>query len=77
MRTPFRMTNFGVSSEPPPFFYNPLRAFLLVATSIFLLGYEDGLIETATKFASYEDFQPGPDGGIDLVWARIGLRDAQ
>jgi len=57
------MTNFGISSEPPPFFYNPLRAFLLVATSIFLLGYED--------------FQPGPDGGIDLVWARIGLRDAQ
>ncbi|MBO7911260.1 hypothetical protein AB4166_03460 [Vibrio splendidus] len=55
----------------------PLKVFLLVATSIFLFGCAGGPIKTATKFTSYEDFQPGPDGGVDLVWARIGLRDAQ
>ncbi|MCG9690547.1 DUF3313 domain-containing protein [Vibrio sp. Isolate22] len=55
---------------------NPLKLFLLVATSIFLFGCAGGPIKTATKFTTYEDFQPGPDGGVDLVWARIGLRDA-
>ncbi|MEZ8716502.1 hypothetical protein AB6D81_10965 [Vibrio splendidus] len=55
----------------------PLKVFLLVATSIFLFGCAGGPIKTATKFTSYEDFQPGPDGGVDLVWARIGLRDTQ
>ncbi|MEZ9405152.1 hypothetical protein AB4351_11090 [Vibrio sp. 10N.261.51.F11] len=56
---------------------NPLKVLLLVATSIFLLGCAGGPIRTATKFTSYEDFQAGPDGGVDLVWARVGLRDAQ
>ena len=27
-----------------------------------------------TQFTSYEDFRPGPEGGVDLVWSRIGLR---
>ncbi|MEZ8777298.1 hypothetical protein AB4584_02370 [Vibrio splendidus] len=53
------------------------KSFLFVATSIFLFGCVGGSIKTATKFTSYKDFQPGPDGGVDLVWARIGLRDAQ
>lgn len=56
---------------------NPLKVLLLVATSIFLFGCAGGPIRTATKFTSYEDFQAGPDGGVDLVWARVGLRDAQ
>ena len=55
---------------------NSLKLFLLVATSIFLFGCAGGPIKTATKFTTYEDFQPGPDGGVDLVWARLGLRDA-
>ncbi|MDP2590390.1 hypothetical protein Q8W41_12900 [Vibrio splendidus] len=55
----------------------PLKVFLLVATSIFLFGCAGGPIKAATKFTSYKDFQPVPDGGVDLVWARIGLRDAQ
>ncbi|EGU37965.1 hypothetical protein VISP3789_16543 [Vibrio splendidus ATCC 33789] len=42
---------------------NPLKLFLLVATSIFLFGCAGGPIKTATKFTTYEDFQPGPDGG--------------
>ncbi|MEZ8445599.1 hypothetical protein AB6C93_07010 [Vibrio splendidus] len=53
------------------------KSFLFVATSIFLFGCAGGSIKTATKFTSYKDFQSGPDGGVDLVWARIGLRDAQ
>ncbi len=55
----------------------PLKLLLLVATSIFLFGCAGGPIKTATKFTSYEDFSAGPDGGVDLVWARIGLRDSQ
>lgn len=31
---------------------------------------------SATKFTSYDDFRPGPKDGVDLVWAKIGLRDA-
>ncbi|MCG9555547.1 DUF3313 domain-containing protein [Vibrio sp. Isolate31] len=55
---------------------NLIKLFLLVATSIFLFGCAGGPIKTATKFTTYEDFQTGPDGGGDLVWARLGLRDA-
>ncbi|MCC4773747.1 DUF3313 domain-containing protein [Vibrio cyclitrophicus] len=56
---------------------NPSKLLVLVATSIFLFGCAGGPIITETKFTTYEDFQPGPDSGVDLVWARIGLRDAQ
>jgi len=31
----------------------------------------------AARFTSYEDFYPGPTGGVDLVWARGDLRDQQ
>nr|WP_086940827.1 DUF3313 domain-containing protein [Thaumasiovibrio occultus] len=30
---------------------------------------------SVSHFSSYDDFQPGPKGGVDLVWARFGLRD--
>ena len=52
-----------------------LKYFLLVAISMTLFGCAGGPIQKATKFTSYEDFTSGPDGGVDLVWARIGLRD--
>ena len=55
---------------------NPLKLLLLVATSIILFGCAGGPIKTATKFTTYEGFQPGPDGGVELVWARLGLREA-
>ncbi|WP_171736690.1 DUF3313 domain-containing protein [Vibrio sp. 99-70-13A1] len=42
----------------------------------FLFGCVQSPRIHATKFTSYEDFRPGPEGGVDLVWARIGLRDA-
>jgi len=50
---------------------NPLKLLVLVATSIFLFGCAGGPIITETKFTTYEDFQPGPDSGVDLVWADI------
>ncbi|MGF1755873.1 DUF3313 domain-containing protein [Vibrio makurazakiensis] len=50
---------------------------LAALMSVFLVGCANGPIKTATKFTSYEDFQPGPKGGVDLVWARLGLRDDQ
>ncbi|TVU61130.1 DUF3313 domain-containing protein [Vibrio atlanticus] len=53
----------------------PLKFLLFVATCIFMFGCAGGPIKTATKFTTYEDFRPGPGGGVDLVWARVGLRD--
>jgi hypothetical protein len=52
-----------------------LKYFLLIVISMTLFGCAGGPIQKATKFTSYEDFTSGPDGGVDLVWARIGLRD--
>lgn len=54
-----------------------LKYSLLAAISVILIGCAGGPIQKATKFTSYDDFTPGPDGGVDLVWARIGLRDAE
>lgn len=54
---------------------NLVKIFLISLLSITLIGCAGGPIQRATKFTSYEDFKPGPEGGVDLVWARIGLRD--
>lgn len=35
------------------------------------------LIGLATNFSAYEDFRAGPENGVELVWARLGLRDPQ
>ncbi len=56
--------------------YELHKTFLACRNQHFLFGCAGGPIKTATKFTTYEDFQPGPDGGVDLVWARLGLRDA-
>ncbi|KOO15388.1 hypothetical protein AKJ18_10340 [Vibrio xuii] len=53
-----------------------LKSFLLLLTAFIVAGCAGGPIQRATKFTTYEDFQPGPKGGVDLVWARLGLRDA-
>ena len=49
---------------------------MLLANSIFLIGCAGGPTKTSNKFITCEDFQPGPEGEVDLVWARLGLRDA-
>ncbi|WP_047043130.1 DUF3313 domain-containing protein [Vibrio mexicanus] len=54
---------------------NLVKIFLISLLSITLIGCAGGPVQRATKFTSYEDFKPGPEGGVDLVWARIGLRD--
>lgn len=50
-----------------------LQTYLLIAVTLLVAGCAGGPVQRATKFTSYEDFRAGPDGGVDLVWARIGL----
>lgn len=45
--------------------------------SVLLVGCANGPLNHATKFTTYDDFQAGPEGGVDLVWARIGLRNPE
>lgn len=52
------------------------KPWILILVSMTLFGCAAGLEPRATKFTSYDDFAKGPAGGVDLVWARIGLRDA-
>ncbi|KHT47687.1 DUF3313 domain-containing protein [Vibrio sinaloensis] len=53
-----------------------LKKLLILFLSVFIFaGCANGPIKRATKFTTYEDFKPGPPGGVDLVWARIGLQD--
>ncbi|MFM2588005.1 DUF3313 domain-containing protein [Vibrio sp. TBV020] len=54
-----------------------LKSLLILLVAIIIAGCAGGPIQRATKFTTYEDFQPGPKGGVDLVWARVGLRDAE
>lgn len=48
---------------------------VITLLSVFLFGCANGPLHHATTFTTYDDFQAGPEGGVDLVWARIGLRD--
>lgn len=52
------------------------RVWWLFATLLLLVGCASGPLTKATSFTSYQDFSPGPEGGVDLVWAKMGLRDA-
>lgn len=52
------------------------KTTVVVSLGLILSGCAGGPVVSATKFTSYEDFRPGPEGGVDLVWARVGLRDA-
>ena len=54
-----------------------LKIALITLFSVFLLGCANGPLKHATKFTSYDDFKAGPEGGVDLVWARIGLRNPE
>ncbi len=54
-----------------------VRTWLLIGFTILMLGCSQGPVVKATKFTSYEDFTQGPEGGVDLVWAKFGLRDPQ
>jgi hypothetical protein len=54
-----------------------LKLLMILAASLSLVGCANGPIQRATKFTSYQDFKPGPKGGVDLVWARIGLQDPE
>ena len=53
------------------------KVLLLIVVSVLVVGCAGGPVQRATKFTSYEDFRAGPEGGVDSVWARIGLRDAK
>ncbi len=55
---------------------NLVKLILVTLLSITVIGCASGPIQSATKFTTYEDFKAGPEGGVDLVWARVGLRDA-
>ena len=50
-------------------------AFIALITCLLLTGCATSPAFNTTRFTSYEDFRAGPEGGVDLVWARIGLRD--
>ncbi len=52
------------------------KTTVVVSLGFILSGCAGGPVVSAAKFTSYEDFRPGPEGGVDLVWARVGLRDA-
>lgn len=52
----------------------PFRAVLLFVLTLLVVGCASGPVQRATKFTSYDDFSAGPKGGVDLVWARVGLR---
>lgn len=54
-----------------------IKTIMLLATVSMLFGCASGAISKSTKFTSYDDFVQGPDGGVDLVWAKLGLRDPQ
>lgn len=56
---------------------NIIKSVLVAIVVSVLAGCAGGPVQRATKFTSYEDFRPGPEGGVDLVWARAGLRDTK
>ena len=56
---------------------NFLRLVIISFTAMLMFGCANGKFHHATKFTSFEDFQAGPEGGVDLVWARIGLRSPE
>ncbi|CAH1526980.1 conserved exported hypothetical protein [Vibrio owensii] len=54
--------------------------FKCITLSVFIVllaGCARGPQVDETKFTSYEDFRPGPEGRVDLVWARDDIKDAQ
>ncbi|WP_028863889.1 DUF3313 domain-containing protein [Psychromonas aquimarina] len=57
--------------------FNFLRLVIVSFTALFIFGCAGGKLQHAAKFTSYQDFQAGPEGGVDLVWARIGLRSPE
>ncbi|MCK6263977.1 DUF3313 domain-containing protein [Vibrio sp. ZSDE26] len=54
-----------------------LKPLILVVFGLALIGCSSAPHIHATKFTSYDDFSAGPEGGVDLVWARIGLRSPE
>ncbi|MGR5436688.1 DUF3313 domain-containing protein [Vibrio owensii] len=54
--------------------------FKCITLSVFIVllaGCARGPQVDETKFTSYEDFRLGPEGRVDLVWARDDIKDAQ
>lgn len=48
---------------------------LLLFISSFVLSCSSSNPLPTLNFTSYQDFKAGPEGGVDLVWARAGLRN--
>lgn len=57
--------------------FNFLRLVIVSFSALLIFACAGGKLQHTTKFTSYEDFQAGPEGGVDLVWARIGLRSPE
>ncbi|PMK00889.1 DUF3313 domain-containing protein [Vibrio sp. 10N.261.55.A7] len=54
-----------------------INLVLIVLVTLTIAGCSSGPRHHATKFTSYDDFSAGPEGGVDLVWARLGLRSQE
>ncbi|WP_017222611.1 DUF3313 domain-containing protein [Moritella dasanensis] len=56
----------------------PLKSRVIISLlcCLLLTGCAKTNLISATKFTSYDDFKAGPEDGVALVWARIGLRNA-
>lgn len=57
--------------------FNKIGLLLVIFSCCSLLGCANQRALSASKFSKYEDFRPGPENGVELVWARLGLRDPQ
>lgn len=57
--------------------FNKLASLIVIFSCFSLSGCANHRTLSATKFTAYEDFRPGPENGVELVWARLGLRDPQ
>lgn len=53
-----------------------IKLVTLLLLGLVLSGCAGHHVPKHARFTSYSDFRPGPENGVDLVWARIGLRDA-
>ena len=50
------------------------RTLFALSISLLLLGCANQRHNTQTQFVSYSDFRPGPENGVDLVWASPEIR---
>lgn len=57
--------------------FKKVGLWVIVFGCLSLLGCSNHRFASATKFTTYEDFKAGPENGVELVWARVGLRSPE